>query len=134
MLPPPVKQEAAESRRETSDKAETDKKTEGGNSSILGSLEQLVKGNFQNSRQQQQRQQGGPSPPAAAASSILNPAMAKFSIQSMFPKQEGGMLVPPTSPGNSSGSSKPTSPSSSRPSSAGQPSSLERRGEQGCAG
>merc|ERR1712088_19633 len=124
MSPPPVKQEAAESRRETSDKAETDKKTEGGNSSILGSLEQLVKGNFQNSRQQQQRQQGGPSPPAAAASSILNPAMAKFSIQSMFPKQEG-LSVPPPSPGNSSGSSKPTSPSSSRPSSAGQPS-LER--------
>ena len=132
MSPPPVKQEAAESRRETSDKAETDKKTEGGNSSILGSLEQLVKGNFQNSRQQQQRQQGGPSPPAAAASSILNPAMAKFSIQSMFPKQEG-LSVPPTSPGNSSGSSKPTSPSSSRPSSAGQ-ASLERRGELSCAG
>ena len=136
MSPPPVKQEPVESGRETSDKgqqAETDKKTEGGNSSILGSLEQLVKGNFQSSRQQQ-RQGGGPSPPAAAASSILNPAMAKFSIQSMFPKQEGGMPVPPTSPGNSSGSSKPTSPSSSRPSSAGQPSSLERRGEQGCAG
>merc|ERR550532_2223184 len=46
MSPPPVKQEPAESGRETSDKgqAETDKKTEGGNSSILGSLEQLVKG------------------------------------------------------------------------------------------
>ena len=122
---------------ESSDKgqqqqAETDKKTSeqgGGNSSILGSLEQLVKGNFQgNSRQQQQqRQGGGPSPPVATAagSSILNPGMAKFSIQSMFPKQE---QVPPTSPGNSSGSSKPNSPSSSRPSSAGQPSSLERRG------
>ena len=133
MSPPPVKQEPAESGRETSDKgqAETDKKTEGGNSSILGSLEQLVKGNFQSSRQQQ-RQQGGPSPPAAAASSILNPAMAKFSIQSMFPKQEGMPVPPCTSPGNSSGSSKPTSPSSSRPSSAGQPS-LERRGEP-CAG
>ena len=125
MSPPPVKHEPTESGQETSDKGqtETDKKPDGGNSSILGSLEQLVKGqSFQNPRQQ--RQGGGPSPPTTAASSILNPAMAKFSIQSMFPKQEE-MLVPPTSPGNSSRSSKPTSPSSSRPSSAGQPS-LER--------
>merc|ERR1712088_907436 len=46
MSPPPVKHEPTESGQETSDKGqtETDKKPDGGNSSILGSLEQLVKG------------------------------------------------------------------------------------------
>ena len=93
--------------------AETDSKTDG-NSSILGSLEQLVKGNFQGLTP---RRQQVSSPPTT----ILAPSMAKFSIQSMFPKDA------PSSP-TSSCSSKPVSPASSRPSSAGQPS-LERRAD-----
>merc|ERR1712106_774016 len=111
-ISPPIIKVEADSSKEFPDKSsENDKKTDG-NSSILGSLEQLVKGNFQNSTARRQQLS---SPPA----SILNPvtSIGKFSIHNMFPKES------PVSPSSSAtASSKPCSPTSSRPSSAGHPS------------
>lgn len=112
--PPIIKVEGDSSKEFPDQSSENDKKTDG-NSSILGSLEQLVKGNFQNSTSKRQQMS---SPPT----SILNPvsSMGKFSIQSMFPKDS------PVSPSSSvTVSSKPGSPTSSRPSSAGH-TSLEK--------
>ena len=74
--------------------AEAEKKPEG-HSSILGSLEQLVKGNLLGSQQKRQ------SPPSQLSS------LSKFSIQNMFGKD---------SPRASSPSSGMVSPSSSQPS------------------
>ena len=82
--------------------AEAEKKSEA-HSSILGSLEQLVKGNMLGS--QQKRLASVSSPPSQLGS------LSKFSIQNMFGKD---------SPRASSPSSGMVSPSSSRPSS--QPS------------
>merc|ERR1711892_162994 len=114
-IPSPLIKVEGDSSKESSDKSsENDKKTDG-HASILGSLEQLVKGNFQNSASKRQQMS---SPPT----SILNPApsVGKFSIQSMFPKDS------PVSPSSSNSvSSKPASPTSSRPSSAGH-TSLEK--------
>jgi len=111
-ISPPIIKVEADSSKEFPDKSsENDKKTDG-NSSILGSLEQLVKGNFQNSTARRQQLS---SPPA----SILNPvtSIGKFSIHNMFPKES------PVSPSSSAtASSKPCSPTSSRPGSAGHPS------------
>ena len=84
--------------------SENEKKSEAGSSSassshssILGSLEQLVKGNFHGSPQK--RHSAMSSPPTSVSSS-------KFSIQNIFQKE------PPSSP-----CSSVVSPSSSRPSS-----------------
>jgi len=114
-IPPPIIKLEGDSSKEFADKStENDKKTDG-NSSILGSLEQMVKGNFQNSTFKRQQMSSPPS-------SILNPvsSIGKFSIQSMFPKDS------PVSPSSSTSvSSKPASPTSSRPSSAGH-TSLEK--------
>ena len=74
--------------------------SEGSSDSILGSLEQLVKGNFT----------------ATASSKILPPIsspaqsspIAKFNITSLFPMASSAS--PPSSPGTSSHNSKPASP------------------------
>merc|ERR1711971_218057 len=85
------KTESMPKKEEPTRNNETDKTTEG-NSSIHGSLEQLVKGNFENSSP---KRLAVSSPPTTA----LNPAtsMGKFSIQSMFPKEP----VSSPSPSNS---------------------------------
>ena len=92
--------------------AEADKKAEspvsGAQSSILGSLEQLVKGNFHGSvpaKRQPSTSTGSPPPVAVMPS--------KFSIQAMFP-------APAPAPGSPSPASSLVSPAPSRP--ASQPS------------
>ena len=84
--------------------AEAEKKSEA-HSSILGSLEQLVKGNLLGS--QQKRQTTVASPPSQLSS------LSKFSIQNMFGKDSARASSP---------SSGLASPSSSRPSSQPSPS------------
>ena len=93
---------SVKSEGEQSEKSEAEKKPEQSSSpahaSILGSLEQLVKGNFQHKRSTTVT-----SPPTSSNN--------KFSIQNMFQKQESPAVSP---------SSSVVSPVSSRPSS--QPS------------
>lgn len=82
-----------------------------GNSSILGSLEQLVKGNFQASSSRNV-------PISSPVTSLPQTSpIGKFSINNLFPPKPS----PAVSPSNSI-NSKPTSPSSSRGSSILHPS------------
>ena len=101
---------------ESSDRKPDSENRKDCNSSILGSLEQMVKGNFQGSGG---RKFNVPSPPSSLAS-LYNPvsSLSKFSVSNLLPRGEG-----PVSP-SSSVSSKPSSPVSNV-----APVSLEKSSE-----
>ena len=87
-----------------------------GSSSILGSLEQLVKGNFTSSASASASPASKILPPISSPVSAFPPPPAqasplgKFNINNLFPLSTARSVSPPSSPSSSSHNSKPGSP------------------------